>query len=85
MLHCTPPITEQKEQIRRPLQRSSVPDLLDRASVLKVTAFRHKGCSLEAVGLNVFRLGTQGTALKATGDQTRPDKLRQVPTNPEKF
>ena len=29
-------------------------------------------------------MGTQGTALKATGDQTSPDRLRQVPTSPDK-
>ena len=67
------------QKIRRPLQRSSVLDLLDRLpslgpSSLKETACRHEGCSLLAVGLKVFRyIGTQGPVLKAPGLPTSRD------------
>ena len=70
--------------IRRPLQRSSVLDLLDRPSGLKETACRHEGCSLMASGLKVLDVGTQGPALKATGVATSPDKSRQGQTSPDK-
>ena len=66
--------------IRRPLQRASVLDLLDRPSGLKKTAFTPAGWSLQAVGLKVLGIGTQGPALKATGVATSCDQLRQVPT-----
>ena len=46
--------------IRRPLQRSSVLDLLDRPSGLKETACRPDGCSLQAVGLKVFNYRDPG-------------------------
>ena len=41
--------------IRRPLQQSSMLDLLDRPSGLTETACRPDGCSRQAVGLIVFR------------------------------
>ena len=78
----------QFSEIRRPLQRSSVLDLLDRPFGLSETACRPDGCSLQAEGLKVFkyyRIATPGPALKATADQTSSDKLRQVVTSPGKF
>ena len=71
-----------QSMIRRPLQRSSVPDLLARPSSLKETACRHEACRLLALGLKIFRFtGTQGTATKATGVPTRCDQVRLVPTS----